>query len=124
MPISYVLLVTHYLQNIQDWIKKKFFLDNLLPSSLTLMPITDNDERDFQNVNLMWNTTETDLRLHFTVSVESLPSKIFQVKTVSQSSTSLTLKNNTEYYINISICPNTSYTSQFKLGKYSSIVII
>ncbi len=88
------------------------------------MPISENDESDFQNVTLMWNTTETDMRLHYTVSVESLPSKIFQVQTVSQSSTSLTLKNNTEYYINISICPNTSYNSQFKLGKYCSIVII
>ena len=47
--------------------------------------------------------------------------KNFQVQTVSQSSTSLTLKNNTEYYINIS-CPNTSYI--YKFGKYCSIVII
>ena len=76
--------------------------------------ITPNGPVNNEEVNftLTWSS-HAGLQFNFAISP---PVNGEDMWAVNESSTTLNLRKNTMYTVNISICPNMPYTSQFTVG--------
>ncbi len=84
------------------------YLDNSLPISLI---ITQYEKREVAlNFTIHWNSSSrVDVYQYFVVNINSVNSPTPEVQTLSEPFDLFTLKNKTEYAINISLCNQASH---------------
>ncbi len=91
----------------------KLFAENLLPTSLKIVPNKDIEGNSF-NFTAFWNSSGIHTDVEYLISIYSTEYHSLVLHTVIESSTYFSLLiNNTNYNINVSVCSNSSSTFNF-----------